>query len=80
MTASIGQGRESREVIPREEREEREVIKRVFQIKRADVLAEGITPNCPECERVITGRADQNHIAKRRHVWEKKLLTGRIPE
>ncbi len=55
MTANIGKEREPRKVMTKNEGEDREIIKRAFQIRREDVLASGITPNCPGYARAISG-------------------------
>ena len=68
MIASKGEEREPREVIPRSIGEEPIVIKRAFQIKREDVLREGVTPNCPGCARAITAGTARNHTLKCRDV------------
>ena len=74
MTANIGKEREPRQIFPKEEGDDREVIERAFQIKRDDVLTHGITPNCPGFVRAITGGVSQNHTPKCREIFEKRLI------
>ena len=74
MIASIRKERKSREVIERNIGKDAPIVKRAFQIKREDVVNEGITPNCPGCARAITGGTAQNYTMKCRDVWEKRSI------
>ena len=80
IKSRIAPDREEKDVIPREDGEDREVRLKEFRIERRDVFDNGPTRGCPGCDKVITGGIARNHSKTCRSRFEKIFIDKGDPK
>ena len=80
IKSRIAPDKEEKDVIPREDGEEKEVRLKEFRIERKDVFDNGPTRGCPGCDKVITGGIARNHSKTCRSRFEKIFIDKGNPK